>query len=399
MKKFVEKMKNFLSMNAEAKSGFTLVELIVVIAILAILAGVAIPAYSGYVEKAKKAEDEQLLAAVNTAFAAACAENGTDTYNVVDKEKKTPKLSYVNAPYTVDIYQEAFDNYYAGNDTAEFQANTTILFDTLKGAFVIFDDGSTITWSYGGGYVTLDFKDIAALRESTFLTAETLNGSSGLLDKVNYVTDVAAVMAGGHLSTVFNDPDFIASAMNALGVSTAEEYTAKQEKMIVQLLANNPGMTREQAIAKIGANAAVLYASQNAMNFTDDQIDNLFSTTGVDIIKENLTTTGKTTDGMAQAALIYGMYTAYANSEEFGNASLQGQTENPIAVLNALENDDNFKKYVSSEQGQKDLDAYLGALGIISDSAASNPSAVEHLMVNGFNNAELKDLVASSTGR
>jgi type II secretory pathway pseudopilin PulG len=52
------------------------VELIVVIAILAILAGVAIPVYSGYVKKAEKAGDEQLLAAVNKAFTAAVSAAG-----------------------------------------------------------------------------------------------------------------------------------------------------------------------------------------------------------------------------------------------------------------------------------------------------------------------------------
>ena len=62
--------------------GFTLVELIVVIAILAILAGVAVPAYSGYINKANEAADNQLLAAVNTAFAAACIENSVDPSTV-----------------------------------------------------------------------------------------------------------------------------------------------------------------------------------------------------------------------------------------------------------------------------------------------------------------------------
>ena len=60
-------MKNF-----KKNGGFTLVELIVVIAILAILAAVAVPAYNGYIEKANRAGDEQLLAAINKAYAAAC---------------------------------------------------------------------------------------------------------------------------------------------------------------------------------------------------------------------------------------------------------------------------------------------------------------------------------------
>ena len=58
--------------------GFTLVELIVVIAILAILAGVAVPAYSGYIENANKAADEQKLEAIETAMSAALSMAGKD---------------------------------------------------------------------------------------------------------------------------------------------------------------------------------------------------------------------------------------------------------------------------------------------------------------------------------
>ena len=389
---FKKNWKRFWTLS-QAREGFTLVELIVVIAIMAILAGVAVPAYTGYIKKAEKASDLQLLGAVNTAFAAAVMENG----EVVTKLSAVPTLT-LEADGTVgsvSMFPESFFKYYAGNEDSAFKVITELYFNSAEGVFAE-DVGVTIT--YAGATFTFSMADVEALKTSTFLTAEGLGGSAGLLDKVNSVTNIAAGMASDSLSAVFGSKEFKDSAMAALKVSTEEEYLAKQREMVAAIMEKNPGMTPEQATNKLAANSAVLYAANSAINFSETQINDLFTTTGIDTIKSNLKG-ANTTDGMAQAALVYGMYTAYANSEKYGNATLQGNTENPLAVLNALETDDNFKNYVSSPEGQQDMNAYLGALGMINDAAASDPSAVEDLMVNGFNNSEIKGQIAGVTGK
>lgn len=87
-----------------SKSGFTLVELIVVIAILGILAGIAVPAYSGYIKKANEAADMTQLDAIKTAVTFVYAEKHlNDNPPATEPDTITVTNGAVTAPAGIDI--------------------------------------------------------------------------------------------------------------------------------------------------------------------------------------------------------------------------------------------------------------------------------------------------------
>lgn len=407
-------MKKQVGNKLRGSAGFTLVELIVVIAIIGILAGIGTVGYGGYVKKANEAADQQLLGAVNTAFAAACVENGTEIYAVDDAklDKDTAALSAVKIGGAVNNDIPTSYQVYLGE--ADSFKVIEPKYSNYKHIFV--DGRNNVQYAYGGGAVTISGKDAAILKDSTFADPEKHLGVDSLLDKVNNVAGIAQMLAAGldengnpkALGKIWNSEDFLRYAGKAVGLTDEKLDAAAnagggwnmKNKALMDALgakAAELGMdvNTQESFNKLMGNATILYAAKDTKNIDQNEIKNILtSNDGMAQIKANLDNSETMGKALSQASLLYGMYTAYIYSGDKTEQEKKDSTANPILAMGAM-SDPGFKKYINSEQGTKDLNAYLSAMNMI-NSSVDDSQAVTKLLKSGFADPDLKALLNNS---
>ena len=382
-----KKLRQFFALTRKNSDGFTLVELIVVIAILGILAGVGTVGYSGYIKKANAAADEVLLSSLNTAFAAACIENGVDPTAVrasgitfTDSDKTVDENDIVLTHAKAADIKEAFFDYY--DEDAEFKVYTALNYE--NGKFVDAGAGNA-----GGEFVGLLSAIRDALGADAIEQASNSNlgslGTEALFNQMNGAMDTAGEL---NLHTLTGAP-FLSAYYGYLGfdpTAYGDDNDAAQEAL--DALYTEMGVDPEDYEQTL-THAIALYAAENATSVSTDRLSQwLGGGKTTDDLQANANA-----DTLADTAAIYSLYLSYNKKN---NTEVTGNT---LEVMTDALTDNDFAAWVSTDPvAQDELTAYKTYMNIVNE-AIKDEAARNEILVNGFNNAEMQSLVKELMGK
>ena len=407
------------------EGGFTLVELVVVIAILAILAGIAVPTYSGYIKKAREATDMQLIAAVNTAFGAACLEQGIQTSDVTDAAisvvgQKVFGISSVT-PTTEEQLNSiglSFNALFAGNENTLFLTENVMSLRWVRedNSFVMDRENRVDTRvMLANGMTTIPAATMTAIANSFIgdLNSETLadlmadiqDGATvtllGVVDET--VDDIADSLgtAGGFLfRTAYNTvkrflPEDQLGAwvsLQSTGLQNNTEVFGDRYDAIKTGLESRDAATREAAMAEY-TNAMLLYNAnilhdENPATIQSNVIANYHNS-------ENLVSTGGNGAKVVSAAIRQSLYRAYLKTDE-GAEALAGATGTPAEIQASLTASESFNSYLESTQCANDIAGLVATMQTIQ----SNKDLIgtSNLVQQGMANQDVQDLFGAITG-
>ena len=369
------------TMKTTKTGGFTLVELVIVIAILGVLAGIALPVYTGYIQKANEAADLQLLGAVNTAFAAACAERGTTTPSEISAQAGGIHLDgngFVRVSGSTPL-GDAFMRFFGANADTPFRLFTNIVYDAESGHFVaIMPDGSVVgkdsdriafPIEINGSEITVYVKtqDLVAIKRSVFADGDVLSVEQ-LASNIQMVFN-----SGRLLRSVAGSEDFAAFLRELTG-DDSEAYDA--------LIGNPAG----------SANLLLFYAAQNTEQTELEEIQGAQGMNSLrklyEILKSEESDASLSEEEFSRVGLLYGLATAYTyryhGDELSPTYSVKDYLQNPDNVI------DFYSWLIDDENSamiQADMDGYIGCMHILSDNlqdGSFRSDDYEYIADNGY---------------
>ena len=361
--------------------GFSLVELIVVIAIMAILAAIAIPTFAHFITKAHEASDDELLHNINYIFNASCIENGVDVKDVKAAVWSMDDMlvTSVNGNSEHPIVA-SFANHFDLTEE-EFYYVESIIFDAETHQFID-ATGITKTFTFGDTTITISAADYAILSGDNAFSDR---GAEALLNDVGTLENLLDTGIGADVLTgVKQSDDFLWALGSYAGI--VQGVDESDDAYLERVAAYAMNTENEDAVYS----AQIMFAASQAADATDEQLSSLFAgniTSNIEVKNDGVTDYNAT---MANAALVYGMYTAFV--ERYPDAE---NADNFTLTVNS----ERFQTYYNSPEGKADLEAYRAAMNMIGDNT-DNPEVTGSILENGIDgNEELENLMTQIMGK
>lgn len=410
--KLKNKLKRFFTLSRN-HDGFTLVELIVVIAVLAILGGASVPAYNLYIKKARESADQQLIAAVNNAFASACLENKLEIEDVESAKisvvaQKVYGMSSMNpTDPTLSSINEAFLRYYEGNKDATFVTENINSLDWVK------EDNYTgfkISQSYvdmlltlsDGSQIRISAEDMEAIQNSTYADM----GYSGVAEAISNVSKSGGSLA--RLCGTFGLAGKLTNAMKAFGLIDDNKAEEIEKNLKISNIREESYATATKEVENglTMVTAKYLASGGNIQELLEVQLGN----SSIGVIRPLASGTGGTKT-VSAIAVQYALAEGFANSDAAQGVTIDGKSvsdylassDDPVNAISKVQATNAYQNsYKGSEQYNNDVNGFVGTMSILGDNIGTitNPGAVDinDYLSNGIYSEDAKDALTGVLG-